>query len=358
MSPSVSPALPPIPADFELPPRLKVDGPLIRKPNGSEFHPVGVSWGSWGKNFVGDAEANQAIGCNLIRDLLRLWGLYGSAEIDALDFNAYAFISRSHLQKFIEELQWITGAGMWAGPAIDSNCAQSGTQNADMRRHCDPYGVFGSAGRNIYSDRPMLKVFCGMWQSLARILRTMLRIAWYEIHPEPLPGRGPEWAPLLRDVQRQIIEAIREVDKDTPILLGARNAYDASLLDEVYMPDRNDVIYTGNVLSGRMTNPEKLAKALDDMERFRDRHGVPVWWNQYGRRTGQDRDLAHMRSALTQTNARRIGFAWWQNAQNSTDPDEYALRYPDGEGGWITKQNEVDCLTEFLQAARHATPAN
>src|SRR4030095_1115896 len=99
--------------DVEMPPRLRVDGAILRKPNGKEFHPAGVSWGSWGKNFIGDAESNREMHCNLIRPLIRAWGLYGSPDIDALDFNAATFFKRTHLAQFFTELGRLAGQGMW-----------------------------------------------------------------------------------------------------------------------------------------------------------------------------------------------------------------------------------------------------
>jgi hypothetical protein len=53
-----------------------------------------------------------------------------------------------------------------------------------------------------------------------------------------------------------------------------------------------------------------------------------------------------MRSALQQFHEARIGYAWWQNKQNTTNPDEYALRVKDGRGGWVEKEDEVALLTQ------------
>lgn len=346
----------PEPPDLELPPRLRIEGSKWIKPNGKEFFPVGVSWGSYGRNLEEDGAGCAAMHANCIRDLLRWHGEYGDPAIDARDNNAVAFVRRTNIAQIVREMLWITSAQMWTGLALDSNCTQGGAQSASMRAYCDPYALFGSAGRNGFTDRPLLKLFVIAWQALARIARPIPRVAWYELLPEPLPGEqyGPQWAPIVADVYRFIIEGVREVDPDTPFLIGPRNAYDSDFLEEIYLPERTDVGYTANILSGKLTNTKKRQKAIRDLADFRDRHNVPVYINQLGRRTSADPDLSFMRAALQECNDAGIPFAWWQNRQNSIDPGEYALHYPDGQGGWIDKTDEIECLSGFMQAARQA----
>jgi hypothetical protein len=75
-----------------------------------------------------------------------------------------------------------------------------------------------------------------------------------------------------------------------------------------------------------------------------------VWINQLGRKSAADPDLSFMRAALVECNEAGIGFAWWQNRQNTANPDEYALNYKTVDGrGWIQKADEVALLTELLR---------
>jgi hypothetical protein len=336
----------------DLPGRLRVQGPDLIKPNGQPFIGRGLSFGTYGENLEGDPVEVKAMGANLVRNLLRWHGEYGRAEVDARDNNAVAFIKRTNMRQVLDEVLGISAAELWTGLALDSNCVQGGAQNPSMRAYCDPYALFGASGRNGFTDPPLLKLFVIVWQALARAVRPIPRIAWLELLPEPLPhAYGPEWAPRVAEVYREIIAGVREVDTDTPIVIGPRDAYNADYLEEIYLAERDDVIYTFNILSGKLTDPKKLASTIRAAADFRERFNVPVWCNQLGRKTGDDRDLAHMRSALEQFAEARIGFAWWQNRQNTGDPDEYAQRYktPDGSG-WIDKMNEIALLSEFLHA--------
>jgi hypothetical protein len=341
-------------ADADLPPRLRVVGADIVKPNGQPFVGRGVSFGSWGENLPGDAAECADMGCNMIRNLLRWHGLYGHADIDARDDHAVAFVKRANMQRIALEALEISAAGLWNGQAIDSNCIQSGAQSGEMRAYCDKYALFGAAGRNGFTDPPLLALFIIVWQSFARLLRRMSRIAWLELLPEPLPGEqyDARWAPRLADVYRQLIAGVREVDAETPFLIGPRDAYNSDFLEEIYLPERTDVIYTFNVLSGKFTNTKKRQQAIRDAADFRARHNVPVWCNQAGRKTGADRDLAFMRAGLQEFHEAGIGLAWWQNRQNTANPDEYALNFKTTDGrGWIQKADEVALLSQYLQGS-------
>lgn len=338
----------------DLPARLRVDGARVVKPNGQPFVARGVSFGSWAENLPGDAAECAGMGCTIIRDLLRWRGLYGHPDVDSHDDDAVAFVKRENLQRLLLELLEITSAGVWCGLAIDSNCLQSGAQTPEMRAYCDPRALFGAAGRNGFTDPPRMKQFAGVWQSVARLVRPLARVAWFELLPEPLPGPqyGEQWAPILADGYRTLIAAVRAVDADTPFVIGPRDAYNSDHLEEIYLPERSDVIYTINILSGKLCNPKKRQKAIRDAVDFRDRHQVSVWINQLGRKTGADPDRAYMRAALEECAEAGLGYAWWQNRQNTANPDEYALNYKTVDGrGWVQKEAEVTLLSEFLGRA-------
>jgi hypothetical protein len=339
-------------ADTELPPRLRVDGPRILKPNGHEFFGRGVSFGSFGEDEAQDVPDVQALGANLVRIPLRWWGLHGSVDVDSRDNVGYAFLKRANVQRWLEIILTAAGSGLWVVPGIDSNCLQSGTQSPDMIRYCDPYGVFGAGGRNLLSDKPTVKLFAAVWQAVAAALRPISHVAMLELLPEPLDGRPADTAAPLSAFYRYLIDAVREVDTDTPILLGARNAYDIELCAEAHLPERGDCIYTGNLLSGKVTDPAKLRSGIAALSKMRASRAAPVWCQQLGRKSGADPTLSHMRSALGQMEDAGIGFAWWQWKQNTSAADEYALNFKDPAGaGWVAKLEEQALLSDFMKGS-------
>src|SRR6185436_11265418 len=114
----------------ELPPRLRVDGPRLLKPNGSEFVPRGLNFGSWGEDDPLDAVQVAAMGSDIVRVALRWWGKWGDPTVDARDNDAFAFLRRAHFERWLGLITAVAQEGMWVVPFIDSNCGQSGTQDA------------------------------------------------------------------------------------------------------------------------------------------------------------------------------------------------------------------------------------
>jgi hypothetical protein len=338
-------------SDFALPPRLRCDGARLLNPKGKPVFLRGVNMGAWGEDQPEDCNDFAAWGANVVRIPLRWWGLYGDAKVDSRDNQAAAFISRSHLAHWLDLITAAASHQMWVIPAIDSNCGQSGLQEG-TRVYCDPYGSWGSSGRNFFTDPTMRSLFAAVWKAASRRLRGVSHIAMLELLPEPLDGRGEQVAPAVREFYREMIEAVRSGgDTDTPFLIGARNGYDALHVEEAWLEERTDVIYTGNLLNAKVTNPDKREKAIEALVTMRDTRDVPVFVQQVGRSTADDPDLVDMRAVLDELTAQKIGFTWWQNKQNTENPLDKGLHYKDGHGGWIAKPDEIELLTSFLGAS-------
>jgi hypothetical protein len=331
-----------------LPARLHCAGGQLVKPNGQVLRLRGVSFGSWGEDDPADAVQIRAIGANVVRVALRWWGRHGSkpGDVDARDNDGFALLKRSHVAHWLDMISACAAEGLWTVPFIDSNCIQSGTQDADTRLYCDPYGSWGAAGRNALTDPAMRKIFAEVvWPAAAARLRAVDKVAMLELQPEMMDGRGPEVAAAVRDFYRQVIAGIRSVDADTPVLVGARDGYRIEHAAEAYLSERSDVVYTGNLLNQYVTDADKFDSGLAALLQLRADKGVPVWGQQVGRKTGSDRNLQHMARALDRLDEEDVGYAWWQWKQNTSAPDEYALNYKTQDGrGWIQKSDEVALL--------------
>lgn len=345
-------------APDELPIRLRCEGGQLVKPNGQVLRLRGVSFGSWGEDDPADAVQVQELGADVVRVALRWWGRHGSkpAEVDARDNDGFALLRRTHVAHWLDMITACSAQGLWTIPFIDSNCIQSGTQDAETRLYCDPYGSWGAAGRNGLTDPAMRRIFAEVvWPAAAARLRTVAKVAMLELQPEMLDGRGPEVAAAVRDFYRQVIAGVRSVDPDTPVMIGARDGYNIEHVAEAYLPERSDVVYTGNLLNQYVVDPDKFDAGLAALVRLRDEKGVPIFVQQIGRKTGGDRNLQHMSRAVGRMDDEDVGYAWWQWKQNTSAPDEYALNYkaPDGPG-WVAKSDELALLAEAWSTA---TPA-
>jgi len=332
----------------ELPERLHFEGSRMMKPNGKEIVLRGPCFGSWGEDTPDDAAPVKAMAANSVRVNLKWWR---PGDADSRDDRGFAFLLRKNIEHWLSMIDAVIAQGMWVIPCVDSDCGQNGLQDAETVAYCDPYGMWPQ-GHNFFLDPSMRRTYAGIvWPTLATALRMRERIAMLELQPEPAGGRGPEYAPLVQQLYREIIAGIREVDQDTPFLIGARNSYDIMLCDEAYLPERTDVAYTGNLLAQWVKNPEKFDKGLAALVAMRDARNVPIYCQQLGRRSSDDRDCSLLRRAVQKAREARMGYAYWEWKNHVKDnPDSYGLNYPTKDGAWIRKDAECAALQEDWQA--------
>lgn len=330
--------------------RLTVSGKDLLLPNGQKAVLRGISQGTWGTNYEVDAAAIKACGANTVRYVFRWWGDYGVAGTDSRSPNIEDdYIDPGNLAQFLQELRWLEDQGLWIIVAFDSNCGQNGLQNQQMIDYCDPNGDYPDTGHNFWSDLQVRGFFKTAWQRIARELLDFNRIAMFELMPEPLADRDATWADDVKEFYQDVMGAIRQVDTRTPFLVGARDAYNMALVEEVYMSDRTDVIYTGNLLNPKVIQQTNLHGTVQSLVTLRETHNVPILVQQVGRRTADDPTLTGMRGVLSLLNSLGIHWTWWQYHQNTTQVSEYALYYKDGFGGWTPKPDEIAAFTYYCQ---------
>jgi hypothetical protein len=304
---------------------------------------------------------------------MRWWGKWGTdvrANPDSRDNDAFAFFNRAKFQTWAGQLKAAAAVGLWTDPFIDSNCGQSGTNTPEDIAYCDPYGTWGERGHNFYMDPAMRRVFATVvWASAAAYLRTLTRVGLLEIHPEPAHHRDESWAPLVAQVQKECIDAIRQAEAKlgdhlgTPILVGPREGYDNRYVEECLLALTEayggtlppNLVFTGNLLNQYTTDPHRFDKAVKRFVQLREDYGVPIYVQQLGRNSSEDIDLSLMRRAVQVLRENRIGYAWWQWKQNTSNPGNMGLHYknPDDPSGlsWIAKQDELDLLSADWKGA-------
>ncbi len=309
----------------------------MRAPDGSTVQLRGINEGTWGEMRSYDATTIAAQGANVVRVLIRWWGLYGTADIesrsDALSDASSGHFKPDHLAQFLTEIQWCIDAGLWVVPVIDSNCGQSGLQSADMISYCDATGSY-PGGHNFWTDLTQRQLFKEAWVYLAGILKDTPKIAFYELLPEPLQGRDASYGDDVSAFYQELMTAIEDVagDKRTPFLVGARDSYNISLCDEAYIPAArwvNRVVYTGNLfIHTSKTQAENIAtleSRLGALSAMKTSRNVPVFIQQFGVRSADDPDQFYLDAGLSRMNAAGIGYTGWQWRQNTVNPGEYAV---------------------------------
>jgi Cellulase (glycosyl hydrolase family 5) len=342
--------------------RASISGSQILDGNGQPLQLRGMNWGSWGKSQPGDAVDDVTQGANVVRLPLRWWGEYGTADVDSRDDLAVgtARIKPANLARLDSDIAQLSAAGLWILLFIDSNCGQSGLQTGS-EAFCGSVGPYAANGRNFWTDLSQRALFVDVWKFMAARYQNVPRLLAYEILPEPLDSRPPEWADDVRDFYREMIAAIRTVDTRTPFLIGPRDGYKIDNAAEALLPERNDCIYTGNMLNPVVTGTDDLPLRVGVLTGFRAASNVPILVQQLGRSSINDLDLRRIRASMSICNANRIHYTYWNKRDNGASPDNYGQYYPDGSGGWIRKQNEWDLVAQYyaqsftaLRDAAHA----
>jgi len=331
----------------------------MRSPDGRAVTLRGINEGTWGAMRSQDAGIIASHGANVVRVLIRWWGLYGGTDVESRDEAGAGHFKSDHVAEFLRNVQWCLDAGLWVVPAIDSNCGQNGLQSAGMVAYCDPTGSY-PGGHNFWTDLGQRAQFKQAWVYLAGILKDYPNIAFYELLPEPLQGRDSSHGAEVSAFYQELMVAIEAVagDTRTPFLVGARDAYNIQLCDEAYIADPHwvdRVVYTGNLFihtgGTQAQNVADLQTRLDALAAMKTTRNVPVFIQQFGVRTGADPDGFYLDAGLSRMNAAGIGYAGWQWRQNTTDPAEYAIVVQDpATGADVAKTAVLAVYSKYWQA--------
>lgn len=334
------------------PSRLTLRGATMFGPDGKPVTLRGINEGTWGEMRSGDAAAIVAQGANVVRVLIRWWGLYGSSSVESRLDSGPGHFEAGHVAQFLQEVQWCIDAGLWVVPVIDSNCGQNGLQNAAAVVYCDPTGRY-PGGHNFWSDLSQRQLFKEAWIYLTGILKGYPQIAFYELLPEPLQGRDASHGEEVSAFYQELMAAIEDQagDKRTPFLVGPRDAYNINLCDEAYIAAprwANRVVYTGNLFvrtgQTQAQNIANIDRRLAALVHMRDTRNVPVFIQQFGVRTGDDPRNFYLDAGLSRMNAAGVGYTGWQWRQNTSSMDEYAIVVTNSETGADTVKADVLAL--------------
>jgi hypothetical protein len=330
--------------------RASISGSQILDGSGNPLQLRGMNWGSWGKSLSTDAADDIAQGANVVRLPLRWWGVYGSLETDSRDDLEIgtARIKPANLARLDSEMAQLQAAGLWILLFIDSNCGQSGLQTGS-ETFCGSVGSYAVTGRNFFTDLSQRALFIDVWKFIAQRYANIPRLLAFELLPEPLDGRDATWADDVRDFYRELIAAIRTVDTRTPFLVGARDGYKIDFAAEAMMPERNDCIYTGNMLNPVVTGLADLPARTNSLISFRAASNVPILVQQLGRQSSNDLDLKRIRAAMSICNANALHYTFWQKRDNGASPDNYGNYWPTTAAAvaWNRKDDEWNLVAQY-----------
>jgi len=319
----------------------------------------GINQGTWGTNYSIDAPEIAALGANHVRLLIRsnLGGpLQYESDVDAYDAtDTTTYLKASHRAQFMQEIDWAGAAKLWTIVAYDTD------QGQGVGRNDTPVTGWDFFDGSPEAAAAKEKFFLG-WEWIATQCKGRPRILAYELLPEPLPYNSVAGdAATLRAFYRELIARIRAIDPHTPLLIGPRASYGPNNIEEAYLSERTDCIYTIDVLTNRVSAEGTIASLIEGFAAWCASHNVPGLIQQLGRKTSEDIGdvnvdaiadtnenigLTAMNGSLSLCNALGVHITWWQFRQNTANLGEYALWpklvYPgEGADNRTPKTNEI-----------------
>lgn len=333
--------------------RLSVDGQNLMTPDGEVIELRGLNWGWWGTAQPEDAAQAVNMSANVIRMPFRWY--FGGQGSDIRQTGAPGNIKPEGLLQLDQYLDWCAEQKLWVILFAGSD------QGA------------GDAEENYWTSPALRAEFIDTWKFLVNRYKNQPYIAAYEILSEPHPKK-PATSEDLKAFYEELIDAIREIDQETPLMIGANDHYDINLMNDVKTDVDDKIIYTFNFyLPTDYVKPDKreeaglpivsypgsyhdfdghavqldkdyLVEILQPALQFRDTHDVPILVNQVGARSRCPGHLPYMQDVGDIFFDNDVPFTYW-TYRTRDDETQYGLYWYDKAlNVYKAKQDQIDLL--------------
>ena len=352
---------------------LQVQGPDIVNPDGSKFFIVGTNLGNWlnpeGYMF-GFQRTN---GARMINDALcelvgpdataEFWREFKDNYITKPDIDYIASTGANtvrmpfHYKLFTDEDYMGLTRDQDGFARIDSvvNWCRANNLKLILDMHDAPGGQTGDNIDDSYGypwlfeSKPAQDLFIDIWKRIAARYKDEPVILGYELINEPIAhyfDNKDELNAKLQPLQKRAVAAIREVDPDHIILIGAPqwNSNFEPLTDTDYDPN---LMFTCHRYGGDPT-PEAIASYIQ----FRDKSQRPMYMGELGHNT--DQWQADFVKTMVDNN---IGYTFWPYKKRDDScmmgivmPEEWEEVIKYAEGPHATYQEMRDAKPDRAKA--------
>jgi Cellulase (glycosyl hydrolase family 5) len=335
------------------PARLSVEGQNLFTPDGNVIMLRGVNWGWWGTAQPEDAAQVVNMSANVVRMPFRWY--FGGEGSDIRQTGAPGNIKPEGLAQLDQYIDWCVEQKLWVILFAGSD------QGA------------GDADENYWTSPALRAEFIETWEFLANRYKKKPYIAAYEILSEPHPKK-PATSKDLKLFYEEVIAAIRAIDTDTPVMIGANDHYDINLMDEILTNVDDKIIYTFNFylptdyikpdkreeaglpvvsypstfsdFDGNVVRLDKdyLVEVLQPALQFRDEYHRPILINQVGARSRCPGHLQYMKDVGDIFFEHNVPFTYW-TYRTRDDETQYGLYWYDKVNNvYRSKQDQIDLL--------------
>ena len=306
---------------------VRVEGMNLVKPDGTKLFIQGTNLGNWlnpeGYMF-GFSKTNSAWMIDLLfkeavgpDETARFWrdfkdNYITEADVDfiaqtgantiRLPFNYKLFTDDDYMgltahqdgfERIDKVVSWCRKAGLYL--ILDMHdCPGSQTgDNID-----DGYGYPW-----LFESEQSQRLFCNIWQRIAKRYAKEPVILGYELMNEPIAHyfeNKDELNTRLEPLYKRAVKAIRQVDRNHVILLGGARWNSDFFMFNDWTFDAN-IMYTCHRYGGPAT-----AEAIGDYTAFRDKTGLPMYMGEIGHNTNEwQADFVKVMKAAN------IGYTFW-----------------------------------------------
>jgi endoglucanase len=235
---------------------------------------------------------------------------------------------------------------------------------------CKKYGVYiildmhgapgGQTGTNIddsmddlprlFMDRQNQLELKELWTEIARRYANERIIAGYDLLNEPLPNWFSEFNQLVLPLYKELIQAIRSVDRNHLIIIeGVHWATDFSIFDRLNTEELDDNIMLQFHKYWNVPDEESLGYFLD----YRDKLNLPLFMGE-----GGENNLMWYSALFPLLERLKISWSFWSykkmDCKNSpitfSTPEGWdkIIHFLDGEISTISQKDAIKLFNDFL----------
>jgi hypothetical protein len=345
------------------PSRARVVGTDVILPDGSSINKLrGYSWGR--ELFAREQDAIDAknMGAKVIRIPLRWGGPYDPTQgsEDARDGSnpALGYFRQQDLDLFLARVQWCVAQGLYWVPFLDTNCGQNALQDGQTGTTNTYCSIgFGSVtdwplGHNFFTDPVYKAQYFAAWAYLGRLIANIPGLAMVEPTPELNWAAAGATDDDYVTYYRQVTAVIRQVCPGAPFIVGAES-YGSGTPKQAYDKFATDYVYTQNAyLHAGVADPlADFVTRLTRLTDLRTNKVVPVWLQQFGRRTSEDTTgNPNLQAILAAVLAANVGGAYW-SYRDGNFSSGFGQIWTDNQGVDHPKTEEIALVQSWFQAA-------
>jgi hypothetical protein len=312
--------------------RMRVSGHNILDGAGNPWVGRGYVYGQRELWNTGDSALDAAAGANFVRIMVRAWGgghggsTYTGYTQDAENPGQFGDFDPTYLAGTKQHFLEAKAAGLRTILAFDSNCGQSGNQDAPTQGYCSLFdGAVWQPGQNYFTalgKAQKVGYHVNRGRIVLRVLHGLVDFVEPLVEPNPLITGGSQ-----ADTNALVLQCMSSWLREDPnliFILGGNTYQHGKSSDPITQgttfPTSNIVLTCDFLDNSMSTDDVTWASNLADLTSARSSTGYPVLCQQAGTQYSSDNDgslLARRLDSLRTASGGSISWTFWERVSKS-----------------------------------------